>query len=99
MGGAGAVAPDRQGGLQVFEADLFGAVEQCVDQRQPDDVRLGACGRGADQAGLTGGQLGVELGIQIVVWPIETPEEAPWIADPRCPERISGAAGPCERSG
>jgi hypothetical protein len=43
----------------VLDADPLGAVQQCVDQREPDDVRLGATSRRARKARLTSGQFAV----------------------------------------
>jgi hypothetical protein len=49
----------------VLEPDRVGVVEQRVDQREPDDVRLGAGRRGAGQPGLTGRQLCIDLDLAL----------------------------------
>ena len=43
-GGSGGVVPERERGVQVLGCDLGLAVEQRVDQREADRVRLGAGG-------------------------------------------------------
>ena len=47
--GVGAVAPDGQACLQVFQADLLGAMKARVDQGEARDVRFGPCGGGAGE--------------------------------------------------
>jgi hypothetical protein len=44
----------------VLQADPFRAVQECVDQREANDVRFGAWRGGAGEAGLAGRQLRVE---------------------------------------
>ena len=43
-GGVGAVAPDRESSFKVLDSDLLRAVQQRVDQRETNDVRLRAGG-------------------------------------------------------
>ena len=48
-GGVRAAAPDREGRFEVGEADVLASVQRRVDRGEPDDMRLGAAGRGAEQ--------------------------------------------------
>ncbi len=43
-GGAAGVVPERESGVEVLRCDLALPVEQRVDEREPDRVRLGAGG-------------------------------------------------------
>ncbi len=57
--GVGAVAPDRERGLEVLEVDPIVGVQQRVDQREPGRMRFGAGGRRAEHPGTFSGQRGV----------------------------------------
>ena len=61
LSGGVAVFPDRERGEQVGNVDTFGAVEQAVDQRQADDLRIGSCRYGAVKAFGTRGELWIDL--------------------------------------
>ena len=59
------VVPERERGVEMLGLDRLLAVEQCVEKREPDDVRLGAGGELAVETGCGLGQLRVGLPPQL----------------------------------
>jgi hypothetical protein len=55
----------------VWSADRGRAVEQGVDQREPDGVRLGASGGGAEQSGLGSRKTFVDVAVPLARFGVE----------------------------
>jgi hypothetical protein len=73
--GAGGLVPERERGGQVFGSDRVGGVEQRVEEREPDRVRLGAGGElaGGAVGGLGELRVGVPLQLAGVVGELDRP--------------------------
>ena len=80
--------PHGERGLEVDAVDLAGAIEQRVDQRQPDGLRFRARRDGAEQARLSRRQARIDVAPQLLgaVGQVDALEGA---------GGLDGAPGPC----